>query len=54
MFSSDLSDDELASILRHMGTAGQRAGVRRKGGEWLVEPLPERAQPSTELSLSLT
>ena len=40
MFSSDLSDAELARCLGHMGTRGQREGVVDNDGGWLVEPLP--------------
>ena len=42
MFSSDLSDEELRTRLGHMGTTGQREGIRgTDADQWLVEPLPE-------------
>lgn len=43
VFSSDLSDVELVQRLGHMGTKGQREGIRAPPGssdEWLVEPVP--------------
>lgn len=41
MFSSDLTDEELRSRLGHMGTSGQREGIKGEDGTWIVEPLPE-------------
>ena len=41
MFSSDLSDAELRSRLGHMGTAGQREGIKDSDGTWIAEPLKD-------------